>query len=446
MRERRLEWLASSAFLAFLCSGFPGLAAEPRPNIILIVADDLGWGDVGFNGRTEWSTPYLDRLARQGAVLKRCYAAATVCAPSRAAFLTGKYTIHDGVRRNDEDLPAEEVTIAEALKKQGYATGLFGKWHHGKPRGGKAHYVHPMDQGFDEFFGYTDAEKAWEKFPREAWDGRREVSVSGYFDDLVTDRALAFVNQHQAEPFFLYVAYTASHFNIAAPADEIDRHKGKVPEADPTRPLNATYAAMVTRLDRDIGRLVEMLDRLGLSRNSLIVFTSDQGATFERGNQGTSVALDSNRPLRGQKRTLWEGGIRVPGLVSWPGRIPAGSVCLEPVHLIDLLPTMVAAAGGAIDPAWHVDGINVLPILTGQGRGTERTIFWEWQVNGYDQLAAMRGSDKLVVTRGGKPELYDVVADPAERRDLSAIRPELTRRLHQELKAWLRTEVRRDCQ
>ena len=262
----------------------------------------------------------------------------------------------------------------------------------------------------------------------------------------MTDRALAFVKKHQAQPFFLYVAYIASHFNIAAPADEIERHKGKVPEADPTRPLNATYAAMVTRLDHDIGRLVERLDRLGLSQNSLILFTSDQGATFERGNQGTSVALDSNRPLRGQKRTLWEGGIRVPGLATWPGRIPAGSVCLEPVHLTDLMPTLVAAAGGTIDPSWHVDGIDVLPILSGQGRGAERTIFWEWQGEGYDQLAAMRGDDKLVVTRGGKPELYDVVADPAERRDLSAIRPELTRRLHEELKAWLRTEVRRDGQ
>jgi arylsulfatase A-like enzyme len=262
----------------------------------------------------------------------------------------------------------------------------------------------------------------------------------------VSDRALAFVNQHKAQPFFLYVAYIASHFNIAAPADEVDRHNGKLSEADPTRPLNATYAAMVTRLDHEIGRLVEMLDRLGLSQNSLIVFTSDQGATFERGNQGTSVALDSNGPLRGQKRTLWEGGIRVPGLARWPGRIPADTVCSEPVHLIDLMPTLVAAAGGAIDPSWNVDGIDVLPILTGQRRGAERTIFWEWQSEGYDQLAAIRGNDKLVVTRGGKPELYDVVADPAERRDLSAIRPALTRRLHEELKGWLRTEVGRNGQ
>jgi arylsulfatase A-like enzyme len=444
MRQKRPQKASAALVVAFLLSRIPCLADVPAPNIILILADDLGWGDVGFNGRTEWSTPNLDRLARQGAVLKRCYAAATVCAPSRAAFLTGKYTIHDGVRRNDEDLPDEEVTIAEALKTRGYATGLFGKWHHGKPRGGKAQYVHPMDQGFDEFFGYTDAGKAWEKFPSTIWDGRREVSVSGYFDDLVSDRARDFVNLHKTQPFFLYLALIASHFNIAAPADEIDRHKGKLPEIDTARPLNATYAAMVTRLDRDIGRLVDALDRLGLSHNTLIIFTGDNGPTFEQGNQGTSAALDSNGPLCGQKRTLWEGGIRVPGLVSWPGRIRAGSVCLEPVHLTDLMPTLVAAAGGAIDPAWHVDGHNLLPHWTRKSKAAERTLFWEWQAEGYDQLAAMRGNDKLVVTGGGKPELYDVVADPDERRDLSAIRPELARRLHEELKAWLRTEVRRD--
>ena len=270
----------------FAACGSIALGNEQPPNIVLIVADDLGWGDVGFNGRTEWSTPNLDRLAGQGVVLKRCYSAATVCAPSRAAFLTGKYTIHSGVRRNDEDLPAEEVTIAEALRSHGYATALFGKWHHGKPRGGRALPVHPMDQGFDEFFGYTDATKAWEKYPKTLWDGRREVAVSGYIDDLLTDRALDFVGRRQEKPFFLEIAYVASHFHIAAPAEEVERYRGKFRESDPARPLQATYAAMVTRLDRNIGRLIARLDERGLAANTLIVFTSDNGATFEKGNGG----------------------------------------------------------------------------------------------------------------------------------------------------------------
>jgi len=218
-------------------------------------------------------------------------------------------------------------------------------------------------------------------------------------------------------------------------------HKGRLAEADPTMPLNAAYAAMATRLDRNIGRLIATLDRLGLTRETLIVFTSDQGATFERGNQGTSAALDSNRPFRGHKRTLWEGGIRVPAFVSWPGTIAGGVVGAEVVHLIDLMPSLVAAAGGHVDPAWHVDGINLLPVWTGQAPPPDRTLFWEWRSEGSSQLAAMRNRMKLVVNEGGKPELYDVVNGPAERRDLSAQYPDLTGQLRTALGAWLRTEV-----
>ena len=189
---------AGSCLGSFL--GIPAgtvLAADRAPNIVLIVADDLGWGDVGFNGRAEWTTPRLDRLAADGVVLKHCYSAAPICGPSRGAFLTGKYTIHTGVRRNDQDLPLEEVTIAEALKQCGYKSGLFGKWQHGKPRSGRDHYVHPMDQGFDDFFGFTDSYEALEKFPTQLWRGRERVPVSGYVDDLITDRAIEFLEQQQ---------------------------------------------------------------------------------------------------------------------------------------------------------------------------------------------------------------------------------------------------------
>jgi len=416
------------------------LGADRAPNIVLIVADDLGWGDVGFNGRTEWTTPHLDRLAADGVVLRHCYSAAPICGPSRGAFLTGKYTIHTGVRRNDQDLPLEEVTIAEALKHRGYRSGLFGKWQHGKPRSGRDHYVHPMDQGFDDFFGFTDSYDALEKFPTQLWRGRQRVQVSGYVDDLITDRAIDFLERQKDAPFFLDVSYLAPHFSIAAPAEEIERLKGKVPEADPSHPQNATYAAMITRMDWNIGRLLDTLERLHLIEDTLLVFTSDNGATFEFGNQGTSAALDSNRPLRGHKRTLWEGGIRVPGLAYWPGKIRAGTVCQENVHLADLLPTLVAAAGGTLDAAWHIDGVNLLPLWTGQGHAPERTLFWEWQSEGADQLAALRGDFKLVIERGGKPELYDLSVDPAERRDLSATHPQRVQQLQSELGAWIATE------
>ncbi len=374
-------------------------------------------------------------------MLARCYTAAVVCAPSRASFLTGKATIHSGVRANNVDLPAEEVTIAEALKPLGYQTALFGKWHSGRPRAGQSEAVHPIDQGFDEFFGYRSAEHAWEKFPTKLWNGRREVSVTGYIDDLITDRGIDFVRRNTNRPFFMYLAYVATHFHVAAPQDEIALHKGKFEEVDAEVPLKATYAAMVTRIDRNIGRILETIRQLDRSRETLIVFTSDHGATFESGNGGTSAALDSNRPFRGQKRTLWEGGVRVPGLVCWPGRIPAGTTGDEIVQLIDLLPTFVAAADGHVEPAWRVDGINLLDVWTGKAVAPDRTIFWEWQSERADQIAAMRGKFKLVASGGGKSELYDVVADPAERRDISAEHPELTTELRDELAAWLKTEI-----
>ena len=428
--------------LALFCAGPTFVsAAETRPNVVLLYADDLGWGDVGFNGRTEWATPNLDRLGARGTIFKRFYTAAVVCAPSRGAMLTGRYTIHNGVSRNDADLPRREVTIAEALKARGFATALFGKWHHGQPPAGQSTYTHPMDQGFDEFFGFTDARDAWEKFPKTLWHGRKQKPVSGHSDDLFTDHAVDFLKRHKDKPFFLYVPYINSHFNIEAPADELALHKGKFPEADPAKPLNATYAAMVTRLDKNVGRVLAALDELGLTDHTLVIFTSDHGATFEVGNQGTSNFHDSNRPFRGQKRTLWEGGIRVPAIACWPGRIPTGVVSNEVVHMTDLMPTILAALGESPDPAWHVDGQNLWPVWTGKSPAPERTLFWEWRSEGSNQLAAMRGRYKLVITQGGKPELFDVEADPAERRNATAEHPELAKRLQNELNSWLATET-----
>jgi arylsulfatase A len=419
-----------------------GRGSEPRPpSVVLIVADDLGWGDVSFNGRKEWSTPNLDRTAREGLLLRRCYAAATVCAPSRAALLTGKYPIHNGVRTNRQDLPAGEVTIAEALRDRGYVSGLVGKWHQGARGADGGEPLHPMDQGFDEFFGYLDAVRAWEKFPSQLWNGRELVPVMGYADDLITDGALEFIHRHRNRPFFLYIAYVATHFHVAAPEDEVALHRGRFAEEDQAVPRNATYAAMVTRMDRNIGRLLAGLEHDGLSRETLLIFTSDQGATFEKGNQGTSAALDSNHPFRGQKRTLWEGGIRVPGIVWWPGRIAGGTVCDQPVHLTDLLPTIVAAAGGSVDARWKLDGMNLLPNWTAGTPIPPRTLFWEWRSEGFDQLAALDHDHKLIITRGGKPELYNVVIDPAERRDLSETLATTTETLATRLKSWLSTEI-----
>ena len=419
------------------------MAEEPknRPNIVVIFADDLGWGDVSFNGRTSWATPNLDRLASQGRKLNRFYAGSVTCAPSRAVLLTGRYSIHNGVTQNYQDLPAAEVTVAEALKDAGYSTALFGKWHHGAPPQGQETYTHPMDQGFEQFFGFTNAEHAWEKFPEELWDGRAKVPVSGHADDLFTDRAISFIEQHRDRPFFLYLPDISAHFNIEAPADEVELHKGKFPEVDPEFPLNATYAAMITRFDCNVGRLLAALTAADLDANTLVVFTSDHGATFESGNLGTSNFHDSNAPMRGQKRTLWEGGVRVPACVRWPGQIEAGTVSEEPMHSIDLWPTLLAVAGAPPKPELKTDGTNLLPVWTGQQSVPDRVLFWEWRTEGVDQVAAMRGPWKVVITSKGSPELFNVVTDPAERRNAAAQYPDRVKELKSALDQWLATEV-----
>jgi arylsulfatase A-like enzyme len=416
-------------------------ASAGQPNLIVILADDLGWGDVGFNGRTEWRTPHLDKFAAQGTTFKRWYTAAVVCAPSRAALMTGKYTIHNGVSGNSADLPEGAVTLAQALKKAGYATALFGKWHHGRPRPGQTSYRHPLDLGFDEFMGFTDAVHAWEQFPRELWFGRAKKPVNGYANGMFTEHGIDFIKRHKGKPFFLYLPYIATHFHIQAPPEDVAEHKGKFKELDANNPVNATYAAMVTRLDREVGKVLGTLDDLKLAENTLIVFSSDHGATFEAGNKGASAFHDSNRPFRGQKRTLWEGGIRVPGVVRWPGQVPAGKVSQEVMHMTDVFPTFLAAAGAKLDPAWKVTGHDMLAVWRGKAKAPDRTLFWEWRAEGYNQLAAMRGDWKLVVTGTAPPELFDVMTDPAERRNRAAERKALAQDLRKGLTAWLNTET-----
>lgn len=431
--------------LTCLLAGGVAGAAEPTqaaasPNLVVILADDVGWGDFGFNGRSTWQTPRLDELARRGVRFDRFYTGGVVCAPSRAVLLTGRYTIHNGVSRNDADLPAAETTLAETLHARGYATALFGKWHHGRPRGGSTTYVHPMDQGFDEFYGFTDARHAWEKFPKELWDGRAVVPATGYADDLFVERAQRFLEQRQADqrPFFLYLPLISGHFHIEAPADELERQRGRFAEVDEAVPRNAAYAAIIERFDRHVGQVVDTLARLGLAESTLLIVTSDHGASFEAGNQGASAFHDSNRPFRGQKRTLWEGGIRVPTVACWPGTLPAGLVVRTPQHMADVVPTFLGRVG--VEPSADLDGRDQWSAWTG-GADPERTLFWEWRSEGFDQVAAMRGDWKLVITRGGRSELFHIPSDPQERIDRRAERLDLVGQLEHEIQAWLATEV-----
>jgi arylsulfatase A-like enzyme len=437
--KRSKVWIS---LCALLCTCGQVLAADRPPNIVFLLADDLGYGDVGFCGRREWSTPNIDQLAQQGTIFRRWYAASVVCAPSRAAFLTGRYGIHNGVTGNSDHLDLSEVTIAEALKAHGYATGLFGKWHLCPGRGDAPGF--PLDQGFDEFFGFIGGKEAWEKFPKKLWFGREKKSVDGYADNLFADHAIDFIKkQHDADkPFFVYLAFTASHGLVQGPPDEVAKFKGKFAEKD-TKEIHepyANYAAMVTNLDKQIARVLQVLDELKLTQDTLVVFTSDQGATFEKLAAGATDYFDSNAPFRGQKRTLWEGGTRVPAAVRWPGHVPAGKESHEIVHMTDLFPTFLSAASGSVDPSWKLDGLNLLDVWLGKSAAPKRTLFWEWRSEGDTQTAAMRGDLKLVITGGNKPELFDVERDPTERRNIRAEHPKIAEDLESQIKAWLATE------
>ena len=423
--------------LALLLPTFT-LAQDRPPNVIFIYADDLGYGDVPFNGRKDWQTPNLDRLAREGTVFHRWYTASPVCTPSRGSLLTGKYTIHDACTHLGSKLPSHEVTIAEALKPRGYATALFGKWHLSVKEGKEGD---PFDQGFDEFFGFMTGRQAWEKFPTQLVEGREMKPSKGYADELFTNHAIDFVTRKKDQPFFLYLAYNTPHGPIEAPEEDTAPFIGKFTEKDAAHPYNAMYAASITRQDKEIGRLLKTLDDLKLADNTLIIYTSDNGATFETIAKSATAYHDSNRPLRGQKRNLWEGGIREPAVVRWPTHVPAGKESQEIIHMIDVFPTICAATGAKVDPAWHVDGVNVLDALQAKANIPERTLFWEWRYSGDTYFAAMRGNLKLVIVSNNKPELFDIERDPAERINVIVDNRPIATQLKKELDAWMATET-----
>ncbi len=415
--------------------------AAARPNIVFILADDLGYGDLGCYGQEWIRTPNLDRLAAEGMRFTQCYAGSTVCAPSRSCLMTGQHTGHTWVRGNDRvPLRPEDVTVAEVLKAAGYATALIGKWGLGEPDTTGI----PNRKGFDEFFGYLNQAHAHNPYPEFLWKNQEKYPLEGnvegpirgvsvkrtqFSNDLFTREALRFVERNRKGPFFLCLAYTVPHAN-----NERTRAEGngmEVPDLGPyvDRPWPApqkAYAAMITRMDADIGRLVTRLKDLGIDERTVIFFSSDNGPHQEGG--GDSRLFRSAGPLRGIKRDLYEGGIRVPMIVRWPGMIRGGVTSDQVWAFWDLLPTAAELAGGTIPKG--IDGISVAPTLLGPekaGRPQQAHDFLYWEFHERDMQQAVRTGDWKAIRPGpGEPlKLYDLKTDLGETKNVATDHPDV---------------------
>jgi arylsulfatase A len=423
------------------------------PNVVLIQADDLGYGDLSSYGQANFQTPALDRLAREGIRFTQYYAGSTVCGPSRASLMTGLHTGHTWIRGNGEiALRLEDVTLAEVLREAGYRTAVIGKW--GLGIAGST--GEPNAQGFDYSFGFLDHRHAHRQYTDHLWRNGKRVAVDvahDYANDLFTKETLGFIDQRDRKPFFVYLNYTVPHAELRVPESSLAEFRGKYPErpyvnaaadARPTGALpdgaslgyrsqptpHAAFAAMIVRMDRDIGRIVNRLRARGLERNTLILFISDNGPHQEGG--GDPVFFKSNGGLRGIKRDLYEGGIRVPMIARWVGTLPAGRVSDHPWAHWDILPTLAELAGARAPDG--LDGMSMVRALRGAPQPTHDFFYWEFHERGFQQAVRM-GRWKAVRLGTGKPlELYDLGADPREEHDVAAANAEVVERIESYLR------------
>ena len=447
-------------------------AAETPPNIVLIVADDLGYGELGCYGQEIIRTPRIDQLATEGMRFTQFYSGAPVCAPSRCVLMTGKHLGHATVNDNGNKLDKatreqlkiehnwefpgqnpirdEDVTIAELLKLRGYATGAMGKW-------GLGHWGTtgaPDKQGFDLFFGYNCQWHAHNHYPTFLWKNTQKIAYAGndgksldgetYSQDEFTREALEFVRANKDQPFFLYLPFAIPHLSIQVPQESLAWYEGKIAEHDyehrgylPHPQPHAGYAAMITHMDRDIGLVVDLIEELGLSDNTLILFTSDNGPTYNRLGGSDSDFFNSAPGMRGLKGSVYEGGIRVPLVARWPGKIAPGGSSDVISAFWDLLPTICAAAGAT--PPDDIDGLSLLPTLTSTGEQPTHE-FLVWDFPGYGGQRAVRmgqwkGVLQNIAKGNSSVELYDLHNDLAEQHDVSADHPDVVTRIEQILAA-----------
>ena len=431
---------AAGAARAAEAPGKPLDRARDKPNIIYILADDLGYGDLGCYGQKRIKTPVLDRMAAEGMKFTDSYSGSTVCAPSRCVLMTGLHTGHCFIRGNGKDnLRPGDVTVAEMLKRGGYSTALIGKW--GLGHEGSAGV--PTRQGFDYFFGYMDQHHAHNYYPTFLLRNETRVKLANlvpnegkygqgvatkkvqYSHNLLAEEALKFIERSKDGPFFLYLALTIPHANNEA------RNKGmEVPDygiysdTDWPEPQKG-HAAMISLMDRDIGRLLGKLKALGLDERTLVVFTSDNGPHHEGGSN--PVFSNSSGKLKGTKRSLTEGGIRVPKIAYWPGTVKPATVTAHPTCFQDLMPTACELAGVA--PPKGIDGISYVPTLLGRSdQKTHEYLYWEFHEGGASKRAVRFGKWKAILPKpSGTIEIYDLSKDIHEDNNLAAERPDLVR-------------------
>lgn len=437
--QRRRDFLASISALALSpCAGRSMAAAAAdgarKPNIVFIVADDLGFADLGVYGQADFETPQLDRLAKQGVRFTQAYANSAVCSASRFGLITGRYQyrlrggLEEPITRPSEaiGLPPEHPTLPSLLKKQGYRTALFGKWHLGYlPKYG------PLKSGYDVFFGnyggaidyFTHKGDVGASVPEDLYEGEVPVHEAGYYTDLLADRAVDYVGkQDAAKPFFLSLHFTAPHWPWEGPGDEAtSREIRSLFHLDGGN--LAIYGRMVAALDAAVGRVLRALDERGLSNDTIVIFTSDNGG--ER--------FSKTWPFTGQKTELLEGGLRIPAILRWPARIEPGQTNDQVNIHMDWLPTLLAAAGSAPDPSYPSDGENLLPVILRERAPFARKLFWRYKAN--SQRAVRSGNWKYL--RMGENEfLFDVVVDAHERANLARRDPAMLAALKEQWEAW----------
>ncbi|MEN9634105.1 MAG: Arylsulfatase [Verrucomicrobiota bacterium] len=408
--RRRLGFGTLLSILA-LVAGQVGSAAT-QPNLVIFYADDLGWGELGCQGDAEIPTPHIDSLAKNGIRFTNGYVAATYCSPSRAGLMTGRYPTRFGHEFNSvanvTGLRLDQTTLATRLKTLGYATAAIGKWH----LGGGPEY-RPTRRGFDEFFGTLANTPFFHPTnfvdSRVSNDVRAITDPTFYTTDAYAERALDWMTKNASKPYFLYLPFNAQHAPLQAPKKYLERFP-KI--TDEKRQL---FAAMMAAMDDAIGRVLAQVRAMGQEENTIFFFISDNGGP-------TSSTTSKNGPLRGFKMTTYEGGPRIPYLMQWKGKIPAGKTYDFPVMNLDVLPTAITAAGGKVDSSWKLDGVDLLPYLTGANAARPHpTLYWRYG----PQWAIRHGDMKLVVSKGGsgQPELYNLAADIGESKDLASAQP-----------------------